>query len=165
MFSLKDIKEKLSKEKAVETTIDSTSEKPSIYADKPSKFKVKIVESDILSFLDYKVTEHNEKAKPDKKIEASDVVNVIVEKALLENTLLYQFTKTYEDLKKESLDIRTAVYQLHYYNYNTVPLAKENKKLKAELKTVKEKNTVLSEAIEEYNTEIDSIKSIVEKWK
>lgn len=160
MFSLKDLKEKISKKNAVETTEeDSSSEKTSIYADKPSKFKIKIVENDILYFIDYKVKEHN-KANPNKEIEASDVVNAIVEKALLENALFNQFTKTYEDLKEESLGVRTALYQVHYYYNNTVPLAKENKYLKAEVKSVKEENIKQSKEIEELRFKLDSIRKV-----
>ena len=164
MVSLKDIKEKLSKEKAVETTKEeSSSEKTSIYADKPSKFKIKIVENDILYFLDYKVKEHNVKAEPDKKIEASDVVNVIVEKALLENALFNLFTKTYEELKEESLGVRTALYQIHYYNNNAVPLAKENMKLKKEVESVKEENVKQLKEIEELKSKLDSIENILDR--
>ena len=155
MFSFKDIKEKLSKEKAIETS-------DSIYTDKTYKFTIEIREKDIIDFLNFKVYEHNE-SNPDKEIEASDVVNAVVEKALLENALFNKYFKTYKQIEEESLSIRMAVYESHYYNSKTVPLAKENKELKADIKAVNTTKELLLKENNELKSELASIKKIVNK--
>lgn len=158
MFSLKDLKEKLSKEKTVET--DSDSNNDDLYLDKPITFKVKVIESDVNNFLNNKAKEHNKK-NPDKEITSSDVFNAIVEKALLENTLFYKYSKTYNDLFDEALDVRMAVYKLHYFDKETYPTLKENKKLKSEIKSVNNDNAKLIEENNELKSKLDSIKNIV----
>lgn len=155
MFSLKDIKEKLSKEKPVETF-------DSIYTDKSYKFTVKINESSIMQYLYYVTEEHNKK-NPDKEIEASDVVKTIVEKALLEHSMFYKYNKSYEDLVEESSWIRVANYKNYYYDSNLVPIATENKELKAEVKAVNNTKKMFLEENNKLKSELESIRKIVNK--
>ena len=126
---LNEIKEKLSKEKAVETF-------DSIYTDKAYKFTVKINESEIMKYLFHVVEDHNKK-NPEKEIEASDVVKIIVEKALLENATFYKYDKTYNDLEAETMAVRLANTKLYYFDNFTAEYSKENEKLKSELDSIK----------------------------
>ena len=155
MFSLSEIKDKVAKEKSVEITSDSSN----IYSDRPINFKIKITELYILNYISFKVYEHNKK-NPDNKIKESDVVNAVIEKALLENALLYTYSKSYEDLVEESMYIRATNTQLHYFAKKTVPLSEENKILKAEVESVKEENLKQSKEIKELKSKLESIENV-----
>ena len=155
MFSLSEIKEKVAKEKSVEITSDSSK----VYSNRPINFKIKITELYILNYISFKVYEHNKK-NPDNKIKESDVVNAVIEKALLENALLYTYSKSYEDLVEESMYIRATNTQLHYFAKKTVPLSEENKILKAEVESVKEENLKQSKEIAELKSKLDSIENV-----
>lgn len=118
MDLIEKVKENLSNENAVETDSDKTNN-TGVFTEKPFKFKIKILEQAIMDYLDFKVIEHNSK-KTNKPIEVSDVVNAVVEKALLENTTFYKYSKSYNDLINESSEIRTVLYEHHYFKTETV---------------------------------------------
>lgn len=153
------IKEKIAKEKPVETTSDSENK---IYTNKPYNFKVKILEQDIIDYLSFIVSKHNEK-NPNDEINPSDVLNAILLKGLYENIVFYQYTKTYKDLIDDSSSIRVAMYKLHYFENKTYPLSKANEKLKADVKNINNDKELLLKENEELKSELDSIKKIVNK--